>query len=94
LESVKEYDDADEKDSKVARVRLPGCLIRQGISIDAMVFEPMVEAHVCDQNDVPSDETGDRGDIHEPRKDGAAICTDVHVCENSSERCDEDTPNG
>jgi hypothetical protein len=63
LESVEQDDEVDEKDAEVAGVRLEGCLVGQGISIDAVVCEPLIEAHVCDQDDVPSDETCDRRDM-------------------------------
>jgi hypothetical protein len=86
LESVEQNNEVDEKDAKVASVRLEGCLVRQRVSIDAVVREPFVEAHVCDQDDVPCDETSDRRDVHEPLEDGASIRADVHVCEESGER--------
>jgi hypothetical protein len=59
LESVDQNDDVDEKNAEVADVRLEGCLVGKGISIDAVVCESSIEAHICDQDDVPSDEACD-----------------------------------
>jgi len=85
LESIEKNNEIDTKNAEVAGVRLEGCLIGQLISINAVVREPLVEADVCDQDDVPSNETSDGCNIHEPPENDAPICIDVHIRKKSCE---------
>lgn len=77
LESVEHDDDADEKYAEIAGVRLEGRLVGQGIPIDPMICEPLVKAHVCDQDDVPCDEACDRCDMGDRLKDGTSVVVDI-----------------
>jgi hypothetical protein len=60
LETVEKGNERDEEDTEVSRVRLEGRLVWQSVTVNVVVFEPVVEAGVGDQNDVPGNETGDR----------------------------------
>jgi len=93
LESVEHDDDADAKYAEIACVGLEGRLVGQGISIDPVACKPLIKAHVCDQDSVPSDESCDCRNTDEPLKDGASILVNVQVCKESGKQCDEDRPN-
>lgn len=83
MESVEHNDDADTKYAEVTGVGLEGCLVGQGISVDPVACEPLIKAHICDQDSVPSDERCDRRNTDEPLKDGASILGHVQVCKES-----------
>jgi len=86
LESVEQDDETDKKDAEVAGIGLEGCFVRQCISIDLVICEPLVESHVCDQDDIPSDKTRDRRYMDEPLEDSTPIFANVQVSQESSER--------
>ena len=77
MESIGQDDDSEEKYAEIAGVGLERCLVGKRISIDAVVCEPLIKAHVCDQDDVPSDETCDCRDMDEPIKDGTSVFINV-----------------
>ena len=83
MESVEHDDDADAKYAEIARVRLERRFVGQGISIDPVVCEPLMKAHVCDEDRVPSDESRDCSNTDEPLKDGASIVVNIQVCKES-----------
>ena len=43
----------------------------------------LVKAHICDQDDVPSDETHDCRDTGEPLEDGTSIMVNVKIRQES-----------
>ena len=70
LESVQQDDHCDEENSKVRCVGLEGSFIGERITVDIVVLQTMVKSDVGDQDNIPGDETGDRGDVDEPLEYG------------------------
>jgi hypothetical protein len=83
LETVENNNDRDEEDTEVSRVRLKGRLVWQSVTIDAVEFEPSIESCVGNENNVPGNETCDRGDVHQPIKDSSSTIGNVQVRKGS-----------
>lgn len=79
VEAVEEDDERKEDETGVGGVGLEGGFEDQGVPIDALGAEGVVEFEVGDRDGNPGEEVSDCGQVLEPLEDGAAAGGAGHV---------------
>ena len=90
LETVEDDDKKEVGESGPSHPWLAGRLKYQGVTINALGFQRLLEAGVGKQDGTPGDQLRDRGQALEPDEDVAGAGRDAHVREQRDGQGDAD----
>ena len=81
VEAVEDDNEGEVDEGEVGEVWLEGRLEDEGVAVDALGFEGLVELNVCEADAAPGEETGDCGQVLEPFENDVRATGAGQVCQ-------------